>query len=135
MALLGRTTMAELTGQIRAEVADEDGKLAELADALAAAGVNIRAMAAWDEGGRGYIMMVPDDCDKACQAIKGIVDKCECGDAVCVSLPNEAGALGKVSHTLSDAGIAIQSVYASAVGPEALVVLNTSDNAKAAELI
>ncbi len=127
--------MAKICKQIRAEVPDQVGKLAELTGKLAEAGVNILAAAAWVAGGRGQIRLITDDNDKACEAIKGAVDSCEIGEALCVSLPNEAGELNKVVKAIGDAGISIRSVHASAAGEKTLVVLQTADNAKAAELI
>ena len=127
--------MAERGTQIHAEVTDKVGKLAEVTDALSTAGVNILAAVAWVEGGRGHIRMITDDNDKACDAVQGVVDKCECGEALWTRVPNEVGALGKVSHALGDAGIAIKLIYATTAGDESLVVLDTSDNAKAAEIV
>jgi len=127
--------MAEIGKQIHAEVEDKVGKLAELTDKIAEAGVNILAVAAWAEGQRGHILLVTDDNEKACQAIRPVVANCEFKEAICVNLPNEVGALGKVAHKLAEAGIGIEMMHASAAGAAVLAVLGTSDNARAAELI
>ena len=127
--------MGQIANQIHAQVADKVGRLAELTDKLTGAGVNLLAAVAWAEGGRGHIVMVPDDCDKACDVIKDFVDECKCEEVVHVSLANEIGALGAVAHKLADAGIGIHMMYATAAGDKALIVLMTSDNAKASSLI
>ena len=127
--------MAELCPQVHLKVEDKVGKLDELTAMLAEAGVNIRGAAAWVEGTTGHMMMVADDCDKACATLGKDVDSCDCHEVVCVNVSNEVGALNKIAHTLSESGIAINVLYASAAGGESLIVLNTSDNTKAAELI
>ncbi len=127
--------MAELCPHVHLQVEDKIGKLDELTALLADAGVNIRGAVAWVEGATGHMMMVPDDCDKACATLGPAADSCDCHEVVCVNVSNEVGALNKIAHTLSEAGIAIKVLYASATGGESLIVLNTSDNTKAAELI
>ncbi len=127
--------MAELGSKIHAEVEDKVGKLAEVTDKITAAAINIRAAVAWVEDGRGHIILVTDDNSAACEAIAPVVSSCTSEEAVILTVPNEVGALNKISHTLTDAGIAINGIVAAASDESALIVLNTSDNAKTAELI
>lgn len=127
--------MGKIGRQIHATVKDDVGKLAELTDTLKAAGVNMQAVAAWVEGDIGHIVMVADDPDAACQAISPAVETCRFDQVVCTVLPNQAGALGEIAHKLAAAGIAIHLTYATTTGDNALVVLMTDDNAKAAELV
>lgn len=127
--------MAELSKQCRAEVEDKVGKLAEVTDKITDAAVNIRGALGWVSDGTGHLVVLADDFEKVCGAIAPVVSKCEQIEVVCLSLPNEVGALGKIAHKLADAGISINMMYATAAGEEALIVLETSDNAKAAELI
>ena len=128
--------MAQLCKQIAVVVADEVGRLAEITDAIKAVGVNILALCAWVEDTTGHLMAVTDDNEKACAAVGECVDACEFNDVVCVKLPNTPGALGEVAHKLADAGIGIRVIYATAGDhDEAVVVLITDDNAKAAEII
>ncbi len=127
--------MAELVEQLHIEVEDKVGKLAELTDAMTGAGVNIKAAVAWVEGSTGHMMMVTDDNQKACQTISAAVSKCQPSQAVCATVPNEIGALGKIARVLADAGVSICILYASAAGKESLVVMETTDNDKAAGLL
>ena len=127
--------MAELGEQLQIEVADEVGMLAAVTDALKAGGVNIRAAVAWVDGANGHMRMVTDDNERAAQVIAPVVTSCGVAEVVCAGLPNEVGALNVVSRKLADAGIGINLMYASASGGEALVVLETTDNLKAAGLI
>ena len=128
--------MAQVCKHIEAEVSDKIGRLAEVTDKLKDAGVNIVALLAWVEDGTGKLRMAVDDTDKACAAVSDMMDKCECGEVVCASVPNRPGALNKIAHKLAEAGIAVHCVYATAGnGTQATIALVTDDNAKAARII
>jgi len=128
--------MAQICKQIQVEVANEVGKLAQLTDRIKDAGVNICCACAWVEGDRGKLTMVTEDHEKALSAIQDTVDSCETGEVVCVSIANRLGALNEIARKLADAGINIKSVYATTGhAEEATIVLTTTDNAKAAEIL
>jgi len=128
--------MAMLCKQVSAVTADEVGRLAELTAAVKAAGVNIQAVCAWVADGRGHLLMHTDDDQKACEAIHDSVDSCDFAEAVCVTTANTPGALNTIAGKLADAGIGINVVYATACeAPEAMVLLMTTDNAKAAQIL
>ena len=128
--------MAETRKQMHVEVADEVGKLAEVTAMVKQAGVNILALWACSHHDRGFLAMITDDNTKACSAIASAVEKCEEKDAVCVMVPNEVGALSAAAGKLGEAGIQIDLAYVtSGDGANVMVVLETADNAKAAELL
>jgi len=128
--------MAEICKQMNIEVADKVGKLAEVADKIKDAGVNILAICAWTEGQLGKMMVVTEDNDKASAAIGSVVEKCQSSEIVCLKVPNERGALDTVAHKLADAGILIRFIYSSpGDAKQATLVLDTDDNARAAELL
>ena len=128
--------MAELTKQCNATVSDAIGRLAEITDGLKSAGVNIRAMVVWSESDVGHLMLVADDPQKACESLSPIVDKCEWDDVVLVHAANTPGSLNELAHKLLAAGISITFAYASTTdAPEAVIILNTSDNLRAAEIL
>jgi len=128
--------MAQVCKQCVVDVADAVGKLAEVTDKVKEAGINILATCAWVEGDRGHMVLLAGDAEKACAALTPAVDKCEYQEVVCVKVPNNVGALNEVAHKLTDAGIAISAVYATpGDADQATVVLATSDNAKAAEIL
>jgi hypothetical protein len=128
--------MAELTKQCNATVSDAIGKLAEITDGLKSGGVNIRAMVVWSEDDVGHLMLVADDPQKACESLSPIVDKCEWDDVVLVHAANTPGSLNELAHKLLATGISITFAYASTTdAPEAVIILKTSDNEKAAEIL
>lgn len=128
--------MAKTCTQMSIEVADQVGKLAEVTDKLKDAGINILAMCAWTQDGRGHLQMIVDDANKACAALEGAVDRCDCGEILTADVPNQLGALNEMSKKLGKAGISIESIYCTAgEAAQAMLVFNTSDNAKAAGIV
>ena len=128
--------MAEIRRQCRAVVSDKVGRLAEVTDRIKEAGVNILALCAWVEEGRGHILVVGSDPEECCNALSKVVDKCEWDEVVCAKVANEVGALNTIAHKLAEADIQVNTIYAScAETEEAMVVLQTSNNAKAAEIL
>jgi len=129
--------MAEIRQEIHVTVADQVGKLARLTDTLKQAGINIVAVCAWTEGDTGHMLLVTDDNDKAYAAIEPLGDGCEAGgDVVCVKAGNQPGSLNAIAHVLAEADISIELVHAAAGDhPEAIILLKTTDNARAVELL
>lgn len=127
--------MAELVEQMKIEVADEVGKLAQVTSALKAAEVNIQAACAWTMKGKGHMLLVTSDNAKACAALSELVEACESQQVVLVTVANEVGMLNVVAGKLSDAGININMCYATAGGGDVAVVLDTADNEKATSLL
>jgi len=128
--------MAQICRQITVVVDDKVGRLAELTDAIKDAGVNILALCAWVEDGTGRLMAVTDDPDKACAAVTPLVTKCGFNEVVCTTIANEIGTLNAVARKLADAGISIRVIYLTAGDlAQGTVVMITSDNAKAAEIL
>ena len=128
--------MASIHQQIVAEVHDEPGKLGELTDRLKFAGLNIQAICGWSERGRGIVMFITDDNEKACQAIEPVVDSVRAEEVVCITVRNEPGALSAVAHKIGDMGIFINAIYAAPDDEaESLIIISTDNNARAAELL
>jgi hypothetical protein len=127
--------MADRCNCCMVTVDDKVGILADVADKLKEAGINILAICAWTEGDTGKLLACTDDDEKACEIFKEFGD-CGWMDVLCVEADNQPGGLGDVARKLADAGINIDIVFATVTdGPKARVVLKTTDNAKAAELI
>ena len=128
--------MAEIRKQCRAVVSDKVGRLAEVTSQIKQAGVNILALSAWVEEGQGHIMVVAAEAEKCCQALSKVVDKCEWDEVVCVEVKNEVGALDTIAGKLAEANIQVNKVFATcAQGGQAMIVLKTSDNAKATQIL
>ena len=127
--------MADRCNCCMVTVDDKVGILADIGDKLKEAGINIQAICAWTEGETGKLLACTDNDEQACEIFKGFG---ECGwmEVLCVEVENQPGGLAAVTRKLADAGINIDMVYATVTGGSTCrVVLSTTDNAKAAELI
>ena len=98
--------------EIVIETADRQGVIAELGELFGNAGVNIKAAAAFAEGGRGFLHFVVDGADRALAALKlGGWKVRDAREVLAVSLDDEPGALGRYARRLAEAGVNITALY------------------------
>ena len=124
--LLGRQEMTHAMGgidMIEARVAQEIfvtapnrvGLLAQVTEAIAGAGVDIYAIAAYEKDGRGEFMIVTSDNDSATTALANIINmSVERKDVVMLDLPAEPGSLARASAKLAHENIDIRWIYGTA---------------------
>ena len=111
------------------------GTLAEVTGKIKDAGINITSMITFGEGAQGTMVLGTSDNMAAREAIRGSVRVVEEMAILVVTLPNEPGAFHDLCATIAEAGITIDWACATTTGGEAAVMLTTSDNARAAELV
>ncbi len=111
--------------------------LARLADALAAAKINIYAISTSDTVDHSVIRLVLSDYRKALHLFEEhgtlVVDD----DVLVIDGSNKPGELARIAHKLADAKVNIEYCY-SATPPEAkkgLLVLRVSNAAKALKVL
>ncbi len=124
--------------EVSVRVLNDIGILAQLTKIVAEKGVNIRAAAAWvEDENRGVVRLVTDDNLRAVDALRAHNYAPEEIDSVEVLLHHTPGMLNSVCEKIGSGGINITYLYASApVSDETcLVVLSTSDNARALVLL
>ncbi|MEX0992154.1 MAG: ACT domain-containing protein [Actinomycetota bacterium] len=93
-------------------LANQPGSLADLGEALGAAGVNIEAIAGFGTGDTGIAHLVVDDADAARTALgAGGIEVTDAHETMSVTLPDEPGALGRYARRLADAGVNIDAAY------------------------
>ena len=97
--------------QISAWVEDRPGVLGQVADALGAKGVSIRAFTATAIDGRGFIRLVVDQPGAAKRILKAQEWKVTDEDVIEVTLPDRPGALGQVADRLGAAGVNVSYAY------------------------
>lgn len=109
------------------------GALAELAELLSVAEVNIEAILLEGSVDFGNVRLHVDSPRKAEKALKDGGYQYRKGDAITLQLPNEPGALAEVAKRLAKAKVNIDSLFGtSAPGAEkAEFVLLVSDEPKA----
>ncbi len=112
------------------------GALAEVTEALRDAGVNIRAIGAYDKEDHGEFMLIVSDTATAKTALEKLGVKPVEKTVVPVEVTDRPGALAEVARKVADAGINIGWVYATtSSSPTATLVLRTANNERVAELL
>ena len=94
------------------------GRLAALAEALAEAGVNIDAMAAFAFDGRGMIRFIVDDAVAARRTLNEAGLAADEHQVLTTFLPHTPGQLATVARSLADSDINIEALYMLNSGPE-----------------
>jgi hypothetical protein len=118
--------------QLAVFIENKPGRVSEIADLVGSGGVNIRGFSVSDTADYGIMRLVTDDPAAARRLLREAGFTVREDDVICVELPDEPGALGKVLKVVSDAGVNIEYVY-SLVGTS--VVLNVSDADRALQLL
>lgn len=113
------------------------GVLAQVAQVLGEAKVNIKAFSAPEVTGAGKLRLLVADLAGARAALKTAKIKFEEETALLLSLTNKPGALREVADLLTKARINIKCGYCtpSREGKRAIVVLTVSNTAKALTIL
>ncbi len=115
---------------------DQPGSLARFARMLAAAGVNIDALAGWNANGEGIVRLVVNDPDAARRLFDDSSLRYGERPVLSVSLPNRPGALADLSGSLADAGVNIDAIYVVGGGSESLdIAIAVDETESAADLL
>jgi hypothetical protein len=96
--------------ELKFRVTDAPGKLGEIAAALAAKKVNLRAINAWVEGSEGVIRLVSDKPAAAKKVLGGVGLMVEEKEVLELQLADKPGTLAEVTTKLGKAGINISHV-------------------------
>ncbi|HEY6002148.1 MAG TPA: ACT domain-containing protein [Anaeromyxobacter sp.] len=109
-------------------VEDRPGMLGEIASALGAKNVSLRAVHGSNEGGQGVVRLVVDKLALAKRILAAQGWRPEEEEILRVELADEPGALGEVAKLLGHARVNIEYVFAStAGGRKATAYLAVSD--------
>jgi hypothetical protein len=114
--------------ELKFRVPDRPGMLGEIAAALGAKKVNLRAINAWIEGTEGVVRLVADKTAAAKKILAANGWNAEEKDVLELSLADKPGALGEAATKLGKAGVNITHVYVgTGAGRKATVFLGVSD--------
>ena len=116
--------------QLSIFVENREGTLVTVTDAIAKAGVDIRAMSVADTNDFGIFRLIVTDIDKAKQSLDEAGAFVSITEVVAVALEDKPGALAKVVKILADNSINIEYMYAFITVSKqfAYVVLRVADN-------
>jgi hypothetical protein len=114
--------------QLTIWVSDQPGRLGEIGSAFGAKKINIRALMATTDAGRGAVRVVVDKNAAAKKICSSMGWETTEEEVLAVTLTDNPGTLGKVSKKLGAAGVNIQYVYAGpGGGKRAAVYMGVSD--------
>lgn len=112
------------------------GLLAEVAEALHAAGVNILAIGAYDKGDMGEFLLLTSDNRAAGVALESLGGEVDMASVVVVDVPNTPGELALIARKAADAGINISQIHATTTdSPTAMIVMRTDQEVPLVELL
>lgn len=96
-----------MANQFVVELKNEPGSLANLSEALAARGIDLRAIGGGGIGDRGHIIMTTADDDAARQVLQeGDYTFIE-GESILAEVDDRPGGMAALSRELADAGVNI----------------------------
>ena len=125
-----------MSTDLRVTMDDQPGGLADLGEALGAAGINIQGLCGVTHEGVGIIHVLVEDAAAAREALEGAGVNVELESEVIVGeLPGDVdkpGIMGSMARKVADAGVNVAFAYL-ATGNR--VVIGTSDNAKARDAL
>jgi len=98
--------------QISIFLENKSGRLAEVTNVLAAAGVNIRALSLADTADFGILRLIVDKIDQAKQALKDKGFTIGKTEVLAIEIPDRPGGLGQILRVLGAAGINVEYMYA-----------------------
>lgn len=118
------------------ELTNKPGALADVAEALAAKGINIEAISGTTCGDSGRAAIKTSDDATARTALDGAGHKYTVMDATDTAMRHEPGTLAKAARRLAAEGINIEAIMPIGMeGNEVHVAFVTSDAAKAREVL
>jgi len=102
---------------------DSPGTLADLCELLAEGGINIEGISVTTYKGESPIHILVDDADGARAILEANwMDIISEKEVLLTEIPDQVGALGKISRRLADNDINIEVVYLTITGDLALVI-------------
>lgn len=111
------------------------GALARLTELLAAAGVNIDALAAWGENGDGVVRLIVDQPEACVRVLNDASLGFEERTVLSAMLANKPGELARVTRALADAAVNIEAVFVLGAHADGLEIAIAVDDPEAAEPI
>jgi hypothetical protein len=117
---------------LKVRVEDRPGVLGEIASALGAKGINMRAVHGYSEGGRGVLCIIVDKLAPANRVLTARGLTVEEEEVLEVQLSDRPGTMGEVAKLLGDAGVNIRYVFVgTARGRKVTVYVAVDDVPKA----
>lgn len=127
--------MAKLISEIYFRAPHKPGVLAEIGEALGKAKVNILHLGACGSNGRAEVGLFTNKDAKARNVLKKLGFKPKMRKKVYLSLANKPGSGARAFKKLAKNKINIKSIMATYGGKREAVIMDTSNNNKAAKVL
>ena len=121
--------------QLTVFIENRMGRLEEVTEILSANNINIICISLADTSEYGMLRMIVSQPAAACEVLSASGFSAMLSDVIAVKLPHHFGTLKKLSGLLSENSIDIRYMYALTSGSNAAIVIKTSDNEKAEDVI
>lgn len=103
-------------------VENRPGRLATITEMLAAADVNIEALAAYGYDGEGVLRLIVDDAEGARRVFSEAGFSVEEHQVLTAFMPHTPGALASVTRRLADSDVNIDAMYVLSTSSEGIEV-------------
>lgn len=127
--------MSNTIQQLSVFMENREGRLDEILNILAKAGVNIVALSLADTSEYGMLRMIVSDPYKGRAALKDEGITAMLTDVVALRVPHATGSLGKAMHQIVEGEVNIEYMYAFANGSDAAAVLKSDDPARVIDIL
>jgi hypothetical protein len=97
--------------QLTVFLENRSGRLAEVADLLGKAGINIRGFSTTEAAEYGIVRLIVADPDEARRLLHEAGFTTHFSQVLCVRVPDQPGGLAGVLDQLADAGVSIDYLY------------------------
>lgn len=124
-----------LEKQLSVFVPNEVGSLSQLCEILAGEQINVRGLSTVDDVEWGIIGLIVEDLEKTKATLSRHDFKFGESTVLTVELDNKPGQLAHVAKRLAEHNINIVHAYATAAGNKSMIVLLTTDNKRADEIL
>lgn len=126
-----------LIKQISVFVENKEGRLAEITEKIAAAGVDIRALSIADTTDFGILRLIVDRPEETEKTLREAGFTVSVTNVIAVGIDDVPGGFAKPMRVLADAHIDVEYMYAfiSRDTKKAYVILRVNDNENAAKVL
>jgi len=123
--------------QISVFLENTTGRLCEVTQTLAKAGVNLRAISIADTADFGILRIIADKTDEAINALSAVGFTTRQTTVAAVEITDKPGSLASLMELFRESGINIEYLYASLEGGDgkAVVIFKLEDHEKGFEIL
>ena len=114
-----------LIKQLSVFVENRRGKMTEITESLAGAGIDLRALMLADTNEFGLLRLIASKPDETCAILRGAGMMVRLSEVIAVGVADKPGEFSKATRLIADAGIDLEYLYAlaSRVDGEAVIIM------------